>query len=129
MPRVLGHHSASSLDLHVRVRVRRLTSFAHDPSDRRGSQAQSDSGQDPCRSLAAHCRKQTLQLSHEIPDEVRVAVDGLDGSNERSFPVFVEPTHPYQQRLQVNKEDPRRVLQGPARAARSCRIRIRWVGV
>ena len=32
-----------------------------------------------------HRREQALQLPHEIPDEVRISVHGLDGLNRLSF--------------------------------------------
>ena len=63
-----------------------------DSPNRRGPQAKPDSGQYQRHALAAHRREQTLQLSHEIPDEIRVTIHGLDSLNQLSFAMLVEPS-------------------------------------
>ena len=63
----------------IRRRTRRLT---HDATKRRRSHEQPY----PCEHLrhpiVSHGRKQSLQLPHEIPDEIRVAIDWLVGLDE-----------------------------------------------
>jgi hypothetical protein len=115
MAGVLGDHlGTAAFDLDVRVQVWRRATLEHHPPNRRGSEAESGTSQDSRHAFVPHGREQTLQLPHEIPDELRVAVDGLDGLNEGSLPVLVEPPHPDQQGLKIDDEDLRGPLQGPA---------------
>jgi hypothetical protein len=67
----------------------------------------------PDHTLVPHRRAQALQLPNEVPDEVRVAVDGLNGLNERTFPWLVYAPHPVEKGLQVDQEDSGRLLQVP----------------
>jgi hypothetical protein len=71
-------------------------------------------GQDSRKPLAAHPGKQNLQLPHEVSDEVRVAVDGLDGLDERPFAGLIQAPSPMEQGLEVEQENPRGFLQVPA---------------
>jgi hypothetical protein len=70
--------------------------------------------QDLRQLLVSQRREQPLQLPDEVPDKVRVAIDRLDGLNESSCPVLIEPPHPDQERLQIDEKDLRGPLQGPA---------------
>jgi hypothetical protein len=108
------HRGTPSLDLNVGVQVWRRDPLDQHPPNRRRSEAAAGTSQHARHALVAHGREQTLQLSDEIPDEIRVAVDRLDGSDKGSFPVLVEPTHPDQERLQIDEEDLCGPLQGPA---------------
>ena len=63
--------------------------------------------------LVAHRREEPFQLSDEVPDEVRVAVDRFYSLYQVSLPVLIEPAHPNLQRLQIDQKDPGGLLQSP----------------
>ena len=63
--------------------------------------------------LVTHRWEQSLQLPHEISDKIGVTIHRLDGLNEISLSVLIEPTHPRLRRLRVEQEHPRSLLQIP----------------
>jgi len=83
MPRILGDDTAATPDSHFGIVIRRPRPFPHYPTDRRRAQDETDPGEHLRHPLVSHRWEQALQLPHEIPDKVGVAVDGLYGLNER----------------------------------------------
>ena len=96
-----------------RIALGRCASFPHDPTDRRRAQDETDPGEHLRHPFVTHCRAQALQLPNEIPDEIGIVVDGLNGLNERTFPWLVDAPHPMKKRLQVDQKDSGRLLQVP----------------
>ena len=114
MPRILGDDTAATPDSHFGIVIRRPRPFPHYPTDRRRAQDETDTGEYLRHTLVSHCRAQALQLPNEVPDEVGVAVDRLNGLYERTLPWFVHATHPMKKRLQVDQENSGCRLQVPA---------------
>ena len=94
------------------VLVRRFL-FPDDSVNRRRAEMQPRSSQHLCHAYSTDRREQHLPLPDEIPNEVRITVDGPDGLNQISLTVLVDATHPDLQRLQVKQKDPGGLLQGP----------------
>ena len=113
MPRIRGDDTTATRDRHFGIVLGRCASFPHDPTDRRRAQDETDPGKHLRHPLVSHRWEQALQLPHEIPDKVGVAVDGLYGLNERAFPWLIDTPHPMKKRLQVDQEDSGRLLQVP----------------
>jgi hypothetical protein len=120
MARVFGDDASATPDCGFYVVLGRVPSFPHDPTDSRRTQDETDAREDLRHSLVSHRRAQALQLPHEIPDEIGISVDRLDGLNQGAFTGLVEPTHPDHESLKVDQEHLGRLLQIPA----SCRSEL-----
>jgi hypothetical protein len=96
------------------VVVERTDRLTYHPADCRCTQVQAGFCEHVGHTLGPHRREQELQLAHEVPDEVRVAVHRLSGLNERGLTMLVEATHPQLHRVQVEQEDVRSLLERPA---------------
>ena len=104
--------AAANGDLGIVMYRRRC--LANHGSDRRRAEVEPGTDEDVRDPLAADRGEPTRELPHEVPDEIRTAVDRFDRADERLFSRFVEALHPDHQGLQVHEEDPCRYLLSPA---------------
>jgi hypothetical protein len=112
MPWILGNDSSSS-SLGLRFIFERSTLFPDDAADSRRTKVEPDPSEYLRHTLVPHRWEKSFQLTDKVPDKVWVTVDRLDSLYQVPFPLFVQPTHPDLQRLQVKQKDPGGLLQGP----------------
>jgi len=112
VPRIPGNNS-SPPPLGLGLILGRSTALPDHPPYRGCAEVQPGSGEHLSHALVSDLREESFQLTDEIPNEVRITVDGLDGLNQVSLAMLVDATHPDLQGLQVNQKDPDGLLQRP----------------
>ncbi len=95
MARIPGHYTTTA-GSHLGIVFRRRTGFPNHAPNRGCTQDKPGPAEYLRHALVPHCGEETLQLPNKISDEVRIAVDGFDGLNERSFSRFIEASHPHE---------------------------------
>ncbi len=104
MPRVASDHATSAGRRQLGLGIW-FAAFADHPADRRCAEGQAGTGEDLGHAFVTDHGEQSFELSHQVSDEVGVAIGRLDRLDKTGLTLFVDTAHPMEQSLQVDQED------------------------